>query len=250
MVNAHRCVNTFLDSRGTNENNKNAMKSLTPIRQLFSSSLALSFSSSFRWLYVGLGTVLFIYRALTTFLSTLSGQPTISNAGPIFVLVLAVIVILGFVGGFWYLAFLYQTNVHTLTSQPWSLPALFRTSWRSIGRLMIVTMSTGVVVLVGILLLIIPGLIFMAWFAFAPIIAAVEGQGINAVKQSMLLVKGYFWQIAGRLIVLMLLGNIPSIILTRLHPLLGSLWSITTPYVSLLMTAVYLDLKRVKEVRY
>lgn len=45
----------------------------------------------------------------------------------------------------------------------------------------------------GLILLIIPGIVFMLWFVFAPIIVVLEGRSsVAALRRSKMLVKGYF----------------------------------------------------------
>jgi hypothetical protein len=79
-------------------------------------------------------------------------------------------------------------------------------AWGSAGRIIdyaIVSIFYGVVVTIGIIFLIIPGVLFLNWFAFAPLIVLLEGlHGTGALKRSKELVDGRFWPMAWRWIVL------------------------------------------------
>ncbi len=84
----------------------------------------------------------------------------------------------------------------------------------------------------GLLLLIIPGIIFSVWYAFSKFIFVAENKGvIESFKASRSLVKGKFWPVFGRLIVFMVFGLVfqllfalvPFGIGSALAPLFGAL---------------------------
>ncbi len=59
----------------------------------------------------------------------------------------------------------------------------------------------GVAVLFGAVLLVVPGIIFSVWFAFAGLAATFDGaRGLNALYASKQLVRGRFWPVFGRLL--------------------------------------------------
>lgn len=79
----------------------------------------------------------------------------------------------------------------------------------------------GFVTLGGFVMLIIPGIIFGTWFAFAIYIFIIEGEkGMNALLRSKEYVRDYWWQVFGRqllfalaaLVVIALLGIIGTIL--------------------------------------
>jgi hypothetical protein len=77
-----------------------------------------------------------------------------------------------------------------------------------------VSFITGVIVVLGFILLIIPGLIFFVWFNLSYLIYFFEHRrGFEAVKQSRAYVRGYFWPVAGRFLVLFLVVSVPINIL-------------------------------------
>jgi len=79
---------------------------------------------------------------------------------------------------------------------------LLRISFHKIPGYFWVSFLAGLVILFGLILIIIPGIIFAVWFEFAPYINILEeknNKGLPALKQSKLLVKGNFWTTLWRL---------------------------------------------------
>lgn len=193
------------------------MKPLTPFWSLIVSTFRKSFSPKFRWIYAGLGGLAIAGQFIM--------QSTSSMPIPViilFVIVSAIFILL-------YRAFVYKVNFNTLTNQNISIG-------KTVSHFFVVLFLTGLITALGLLLFIIPGLIFLVWFSFAGIIAVVEGKGLSALKESKALVVDRFWPVAWRLLIISLLANIPRV-------WLGPFWTITTPYFSLLTVALYLDLK-------
>lgn len=81
----------------------------------------------------------------------------------------------------------------------------YRLALRRIWSYGWLTILSGFVVLGGFVMLIIPGIIFVIWFAFAIYVFAIEGErGMNAVLRSREYVQGNWWQVFGRYILLVL----------------------------------------------
>jgi len=95
-------------------------------------------------------------------------------------------------------------------------------AWGPVGRTVdyaIISILAGVLVILGVFLLIVPGIIFANWFAFAPLVTLIEGlHGTGALKRSKELVAGRFWPIAWRWIVL---NVIPTLALVIIVSVLG-----------------------------
>lgn len=78
-----------------------------------------------------------------------------------------------------------------------------------------VSLLTGLAVLGGLILLIIPGLIFAVWFGFATWAYIERGKGseiVAALSESKRVVKGYFWPIVWRNLVFCLIIGVPILI--------------------------------------
>jgi hypothetical protein len=66
----------------------------------------------------------------------------------------------------------------------------------SYGRLIAVDILFGVGTAIGLVLLIVPGIIFFGWFALAGPVVEIEGRGVRAAfKRSRQLVRGSFWTV-------------------------------------------------------
>lgn len=117
--------------------------------------------------------------------------------------------------------------------------------WRVIGTSGLVSL----IVLVGYILFIVPGLVFSVWYSFAVFIAITEGAHVvNAIKKSKELVKGYFWPVAGRLLVFMLLSIVIQLVgsVRQLESIASILSVVLIPLFMLLPYLLYKDLRRVK----
>lgn len=69
-----------------------------------------------------------------------------------------------------------------------------------------ISILVGLAVLGGLILLLIPGIIFAVWFAFVGFVLVLERlKGRKALKRSRELVKGYFWYVLGYTILIYLL---------------------------------------------
>lgn len=71
----------------------------------------------------------------------------------------------------------------------------------------------GVFLVVGFLLLIIPGLIFAVWWSLSLFVLVDEDlRGLKAISQARIYVKGKWWGVFGRLVFIWLIAFVPSII--------------------------------------
>ncbi len=78
--------------------------------------------------------------------------------------------------------------------------ALPKTSWKLVWPFAWVCVLQGIVTLGGFLLLIIPGLVFIVWFAYAQQAALLDGKrGMEALNASRELSRGRFWTVAWNL---------------------------------------------------
>jgi hypothetical protein len=76
------------------------------------------------------------------------------------------------------------------------------------GRLIAVDVLFSVIVLVGLVLLVVPGVVFYVWFALAGVIVKVEHRGVrDSLRRSRELVRGSFWRVAAVVIPAELLSS-------------------------------------------
>lgn len=119
----------------------------------------------------------------------------------------------------------------------------YRRAWRILRSYLWVSVLAGLSVLGGFMLLVIPGLIFAVWFGFAGYVVIDQGtKGVEALRTSKELVKGRFWGVVWRFLVVGFLG----LILVSVGEYLDQSWKDTpmawvgglgTLVVSLLWTA-------------
>jgi hypothetical protein len=89
------------------------------------------------------------------------------------------------------------TQEVTLNKKPVELPRLHATLKRVFPSALFVALIETAVVLGGLLLFIIPGLMFSVWFMFSTIAALLDGKrGMEAITFSRELVRGRFWRTA------------------------------------------------------
>lgn len=111
---------------------------------------------------------------------------------------------------------------------------------------------TGLIVLIGFILLIIPGILFLVWFSFAPVILVAEGlKGKQALSKSKSYVKGYFASVLGRLFVLGLIALIISFAGTLLPKTFENIFNIVFGFIAgpIGVAFDYLLYKNLKEIK-
>lgn len=83
-----------------------------------------------------------------------------------------------------------------------------------------VSILVGIAILLGLIALVIPGIILTVWFIFSTNIVVLEGKGIiDSIKQSREYVKGKWWPVFVRLLVLAVLGIVLFSILEAIFPI-------------------------------
>jgi len=83
--------------------------------------------------------------------------------------------------------------------------------WPAVG----VSILTALAVLGGMLLLIVPGIIFMLWFAFSYLVVAIDESSVmDGMHKSKALVDGRWWAVLGRLFVPSLVFGILAMIIS------------------------------------
>ena len=141
--------------------------------------------------------------------------------------------------------------------QPATLKQAYLTAKPYIWPMVVVGFLTGLFTMIGLLLLVIPGIIVAVWLSFSYYIVIDENKrGMDALKASKEYVSGYWWPVFGRLVVVVIALCVVNIAAsTLLHALLGvNLGTIAdsifvfliTPFVVLYQYELYKNLKQVK----
>jgi len=88
-------------------------------------------------------------------------------------------------------------------------------AWKSFGSGLVLSFCLGFVLMLGYILLIIPGIILSVCLYFAIPVLLYEKVGIlEAMKRSMALVKGYWWSVFGRVLLLSLCVYLANFVLS------------------------------------
>ena len=124
--------------------------------------------------------------------------------------------------------------------EPTTWQAAYRLSWHKLGAYLWLAILTGLVVMGGTMLFVIPGIIFTLWFIFPAWILVFEGlKGRDALLKSKFYVQGYWWAIFGRQLLFSLLvaAVVGGAMLFGL--LLSSLVKMISPAASPILTIVW-----------
>jgi hypothetical protein len=139
---------------------------------------------------------------------------------------------------------------------PVDIQESYRWGFSRIGSVILVGLLVGLAVLVGLILLVIPAIIFGVFLSVSiPALVIENRRGTEALKRSWELVRGSFWHALGVLIVA---GIITGVVGSLLRAFGGSNWFagwifsaiaqiITAPFSALVSVLLYLDLRSRKE---
>ncbi len=128
----------------------------------------------------------------------------------------------------------------------------YRFGFKRLGSVILVSLLVGLAVLGGLILLIIPGLIFGVLLCVSvPVLIVENRRGREALGRSWNLVKGHFWHALG---VIFVAGIIVGIVSGIIGAIGGSEWVIrwifsaiaqilTAPFTALVSVLLYLDLR-------
>jgi hypothetical protein len=128
----------------------------------------------------------------------------------------------------------------------------YRFGFKRLGSVILVSLLVGLAVAGGLILLVIPGLIFLIFLSVSvPVLIVENRRGRAALSRSWNLVKGHFWHAVGVIIVA---GIITGIVGGIIGSIGGNAWVvrwifssigtiITAPFTALVSVLLYLDLR-------
>lgn len=183
------------------------MASLPPISQVFHETMGLFKAKFLQYLKFYLLEVGAIILVIILLFATFSSFYSVTNASSSIYLVIVV-----FLGIFLYSFALMIISTFVMTkivSEKVKIPLweMIKQSLPFIFPLFWVNLLTGLAVLGGLVLLIIPGIIFAVLFMFITFTLILENKrGFDALKRSSFLVKPYFWPLLLRLLVIFLIN--------------------------------------------
>jgi hypothetical protein len=136
--------------------------------------------------------------------------------------------------------------------QPVDISDSYRWGMRRFGSVLLVAVLVGLGVLGGLILLIIPGIIFLVMWSVSIPSVVVEGKrGTEAMRRSWQLVRGHFWFVLGVVVVTAIITSVVSSIFSAiagesdiLALILNTIGQIiTAPFAALVTVVLYLDLR-------
>jgi hypothetical protein len=139
---------------------------------------------------------------------------------------------------------------------PVDVSGSYRWGLHRFGSVLLVSILVGLVVAVGFILLIIPGIIFLVFLSVSVPALVVEGRrGRDAMRRSWNLVSGHFWHVFGVVIVAAIITGIIGGIFSAIgggNRIVGLIFGtigqvIVAPYSALVAVLLYLDLRARKE---
>ena len=135
---------------------------------------------------------------------------------------------------------------------PVDTEASYQYGFKKFGSVLLISILVGLVVGIGFILLIIPGIIFLTMLAVAiPALIVEDQRGTAAMSRSWNLVKGHFWHVLGTIVVAALITGVVGAILGLLGGtnwflqwIFGSIAQIiTAPFAALVTVLLYVDLR-------
>lgn len=122
---------------------------------------------------------------------------------------------------------------------------VFTNGYKKMWKYFLLSSLIGVITLLGLILLVVPGIILSVWFANAIYVLYSKNLGvIKSLKESKKLVTGRFWEFAYRGLVVGLFGSILTW-LVSIVPFVGPIFSyFVMPLTTLAYYLIYRDLDR------
>jgi hypothetical protein len=136
-----------------------------------------------------------------------------------------------------------------------TLGEVYRFGFARFASVLWVSFLCGISIMVGFILLVIPGFFLIGALAAAiPVLVVEDVRGTKALSRSWELVRGHWWHVFGTMVVVALItGLINSILTTPFHnwflrAIMASIGSvITIPFWALVIALIYLDLRARKQ---
>lgn len=130
----------------------------------------------------------------------------------------------------------------------WGVKDALKEGWSKYWPFFLVSLLTGLIIGLGFLFLIVPGIIFAVWFAFPTYVVICEDKrGFKALSRSRELVKGHWWSVAKRVFAIMII-TFPLSMSAQFIPYLGQLAFIILfpPFSVIYSYLIYQNLKEMK----
>ncbi len=130
----------------------------------------------------------------------------------------------------------------------WRVKGALKEGWSKYRPFFLVSLLTGLIIGLGFLFLIVPGIIFAVWFGFSIYVVICEDKrGFKALSRSRELVKGHWWSVAKRVFAIMIITFSFSMG-AQFIPYLGqfAFMILFTPFSIIYNYLIYQNLKEMK----
>jgi len=227
------------------------MNNLLPIKTVITKTFKLVSKKEYLSMFFAIGTIL----SLVTYLSNMIFNYFINlsiNQFPPFLIIISLILctflylyFFAFVLSFIY-NFCLDISVETTHNINYYITKSYNSGFLVLGS----TVIFGLITFAGVILFLIPAIIWGVKYFFTPMISALEGKKTKeALKESKILVKGYFWQILLRLIVFYIVSSFPGIILSSINPNLTFIQTFFLPITSLFYVVLFNNLRYKNQIK-
>lgn len=148
--------------------------------------------------------------------------------------------------------------MYVLKEQDINIKKAYQLAWRRLLSFWWISFISGFIVLIGFFLLLIPGMIFAVWFCLASFVLVNEDlKGWPALQKSKAYVKGRWWSVFGRLLVILLFSLIIYFVLIAISAGTALLWLgniinliisfLLAPFILTYSFLLYTNLRSLKE---
>jgi glycerophosphoryl diester phosphodiesterase family protein len=160
--------------------------------------------------------------------------------------------VIGFIISFVLQAAILRAAAQATIGDPVDPEESFRFGFKRLGSVILLSLLVGLAILGGLILLIIPGLIFAVLLSVSiPVLIVENRRGTEAMSRSWNLVKGHFWHALGVIFVAAIIAGIIGGIIGAIG---GNAWVLrwiftaiaqvlTAPFTALVSVLLYLDLR-------
>ncbi|MFH1971680.1 MAG: hypothetical protein ABIJ05_04845 [Patescibacteria group bacterium] len=221
------------------------MQNILPIKTVITKTFKLVFKKEYLSKFVIIGTILSLVTYLSNLIFNYFINLSINQFPPFLIIISLILSVFLYLYFFSFaLSFIYNfcldISIETVHNVKYYITKSSNTSFLVLSSLLIFSLIT----FAGIILLFIPAIIWGVKYFFTPMISALEGKKTKeALKESKMLVKGYFWQILFRLIVFYLVSSFPGIILSSISPNLAFIQPFFLPITSLFYVVLFNNLR-------
>jgi len=221
------------------------MNKILPIKIVITKTFKLVFKKEYLTKFVIVGTVLSLVTYLSNIIFNYFVNLSINQFSPFIIIISLLLFCFLYVYFFSFLlSFIYNfcldVSIESLHNINYYIIKSYNTSFLVLKSMIVF----GLIILGGIILLFIPAIIWGVNYFFSPIISSIENKRTrDALKESKLLVKGYFWQILFRLIIFYIISSFPGIIISSINPNLSFIQTFFLPVTSLFYVVLFNNLR-------